>query len=486
MPTTFFVDVNGSDASNGAYESPFFTINKALSSALNGDTIIVGPGTYGTSSVTNITINKSITINGPNSDISYNSVRNPECHLLNHRFAISNNTNNVEINGIHVTGPQLAGQNVFGGDNLTFSNLVVKNSIIEDINGMCLYYQGSGVRNGITFDNCKVSGIGNGTGIGTSSAFNPWLCKNVSITNCLIENVDFNGINLESVENATIKNNVIRNIGKSGVQLANECKGVFEIKNNDFSQLNCRYYGWGKENTRNKLINPYAPRTSNVESQPDWQFFYAGIKWFSNSNPLTHTGTYNIEYNTFDNCWCGYQFARELPKINGPVILFKNNVFQNNSHGDIMLYRPNTTNALYDFRENGLQEATFKVFDSGVATNNQYPNTESSLENWVDILTRNNSNNIVLAKSAQAIVLLEENKINIFSGTDINSIINFMINKQDEQGIESKITLVLQGNQVYTAFDSYLNNNIQSNVIKSKNKLILIKSNGLASIRYKE
>ena len=118
---------------------------------------------------------------------------------------------------------------------------------------MCLYYQGTGVRDGITFSGCKVSGIGNGTdvaatndptkyGTGNSSAFNPWLCKNVTIDNCLIENVDYNGINLESVENATVTNNIIRNIGKSGIQLANNCKGTFVINNNSFTQINCRYY----------------------------------------------------------------------------------------------------------------------------------------------------------------------------------------------------------------------------------------------------
>ena len=400
------------------------TITSALSFAPStGETIYVGPGTHGSTTITTLTLNKSVKINGANIDVSYKSTRNVETHLLNHKFDIL--ANNVEINGIKVTGSNLAGQTVFGGDNKTFNNLVVKNSIIEDINGMCLYYQGTGVRDGITFSECKVSGIGNGTdGKGTSSAFNPWTCKNVTINNCLIENVDYNGINLESVENATVTNNIIRNIGKSGIQLANNCKGIFVIKNNIFTQINCAYYGWGKINIRNNLVNPVAPRTVSGTSDPDRQFYYAGIKWFSIANPLVHIGSYAIEDNTFDNCWCGYQFARELPSTGGPIISFKNNTLQNNTHGDVMIYRTNSTNALYNLKENGIENASIKVFDWSKTLGNEVDN----IEQWSSVLQRGSRNTIVLDKTSPALVQVETGKLITLQNMSINSVLDKAVN----------------------------------------------------------
>ena len=385
-----------------------------------GETIYVGPGTYGSSTITTLALNKSVKINGANIDVSYKSTRNAETHLLNHKFDIL--ANNVEINGIRVTAPDLAGQTVFGGDNKTFNNFVVKNSIIEDINGMCLYYQGTGVRDGITFSQCKVSGIGNGTGTGTSSAFNPWLCKNVTINNCLIENVDYNGINLESVENATVTNNIIRNIGKSGIQLANACIGTFEIKNNEFTQINCRYYGWNKINTRNNIVNPVAPRTVSGTSDPDWQYYYAAVKWFI---PVTNTQIVGntIENNLFDNCWCGYQIARELPSTGGPSISFKNNTLQNNTHGDFMIYRPNTTNVLYNLKNNGIENASIKVFDW-----DKDGNGADTIEQWSSVLQRGTTHTIVLAKLSPALVQVETGKLITLQNMSINNVLDKAVN----------------------------------------------------------
>ena len=423
MPTYNVSNTGNDSTGDGSIQTPYATINRAITEAVNGDVIEIAAGTHGSTTITTLTLNKSVKINGANIDVSYKSTRNVETHLLNHKFDIL--ANNVEINGIKVTGSNLAGQTVFGGDNKTFNNLVVKNSIIEDINGMCLYYQGTGVRDGITFSECKVSGIGNGTdGKGTSSAFNPWTCKNVTINNCLIENVDYNGINLESVENATVTNNIIRNIGKSGIQLANNCKGIFVIKNNIFTQINCAYYGWGKINIRNNIVNPVAPRTVSGTSDPDRQFYYAGIKWFSIANPLVHIGSYAIEDNTFDNCWCGYQFARELPSTGGPIISFKNNTLQNNTHGDVMIYRTNSTNALYNLKENEIENASIKVFDWSKTLGNEVDN----IEQWSSVLQRGSRNTIVLDKTSPALVQVETGKLITLQNMSINSVLDKAVN----------------------------------------------------------
>ena len=457
---------------NGTSKKPFATVQKAIDIAVINDTINVSAGTYGSSTVTILSLNKSVKINGANLDVSYNSTRNAESHLLNHRFNVL--ANNVEINGVRVTGPNLAGQSIFGGDNQTFNNLVVKNSIIEDVNGNCLYYQGTGVRDYITFSHSKVSGIGNGTdGTGTSSAFNPWLCKNVTINNCLIENVDYNGINLESVENATVTYNIIRNIGKSGIQLANNCSGTFLISNNTFTQINCRYYGWGQTNTRNTIVNPVAPRTVSGTSGSDWFYYYAAVKWFVTTNSQIF-GSSTIEYNSFDNCWCGYQLARELPSTGGPSILFRNNILQNNTHGDVMIYRPNTTNVLYNLKDNGLQDASIKVFDWDTKINDTYIDP---IEQWSSVLQRGTSHTIVLAKASPALVQVGAGELILLKNMLIATVMsmavmgdtiidgnNNYISMNNTNYIGSKaIIAVPSPNNIITNAQGTLNITIQSN-----------------------
>ena len=42
----YFVSTTGSNTNNGQSATPFLTITKAITSAVNGDTIVVQPGTY--------------------------------------------------------------------------------------------------------------------------------------------------------------------------------------------------------------------------------------------------------------------------------------------------------------------------------------------------------------------------------------------------------------------------------------------------------
>jgi len=89
-----FTTAVGDDANPGTKASPVATINYALSLAQAGDTIYVDAGTY---PMENLTINKSITILGPNYNISpnnaanktqYNSGRNAEAIIPNASFVV--------------------------------------------------------------------------------------------------------------------------------------------------------------------------------------------------------------------------------------------------------------------------------------------------------------------------------------------------------------------------------------------------------------
>ena len=60
---TYYVSTTGNNADPGTISQPFLTINYGISQASAGDIIIVDAGTY----IENVTVNKSLTILGPNS-----------------------------------------------------------------------------------------------------------------------------------------------------------------------------------------------------------------------------------------------------------------------------------------------------------------------------------------------------------------------------------------------------------------------------------
>lgn len=56
--STYYVSKLGLDTNNGSQASPFLTIGKGITTAVNGDTVIVGDGTY----IENLVVDKGITL----------------------------------------------------------------------------------------------------------------------------------------------------------------------------------------------------------------------------------------------------------------------------------------------------------------------------------------------------------------------------------------------------------------------------------------
>ena len=128
-----YTSAPGSDANPGTAALPFATLTKAMTTAVAGDVIYVDAGTYPT---INFTINKSITILGPNHNITpldatrmeYNESRNEEAFINGSSIGIA--ANNVVIKGlVFDPGARIAISK--GNNGLSFSNITIaKNGFI--------------------------------------------------------------------------------------------------------------------------------------------------------------------------------------------------------------------------------------------------------------------------------------------------------------------------------------------------------------------
>jgi hypothetical protein len=113
MPNTYYVATTGSDTNSGTIEYPFLTLTYAITTAINGDTIIVMSGTYnyGTSFSNNvININKELTIIGRE---NVNGTR-PIINIItaSENTAVLCNASNITLKGIEfVHNPALTGSN---------------------------------------------------------------------------------------------------------------------------------------------------------------------------------------------------------------------------------------------------------------------------------------------------------------------------------------------------------------------------------------
>ena len=212
---TVIVD-NTSNLSEQVFSSPYIP---------DGTTVQLAPGTYSN----NINIDKSITLKGANANES----------VITGTITINNPSLDVVIDGLkfETTGHIMSSSNNQG------TNLTIQNCVADGLSNTFVYTSGSNdARMGeITVKNNKVTNI-----IGNNlSAFNLWNASEHEITGNYVENVTFHAFNLDStVGNVLFENNIIKNTGKGGIQLANYTTGESVIiRNNTFENVaNKPYY----------------------------------------------------------------------------------------------------------------------------------------------------------------------------------------------------------------------------------------------------
>lgn len=235
-----FTSSVGNDLNAGTAAAPFATIAKAYQTAVAGDIIYVDAGTYTTA---NISLSKSLTILGPNYNISpldatrmeYNESRNPEAFINGSSLTIA--ASNIIIKGL-VFDPGAKIQISKGNNSLSFSNITIaKNGFLVTSNQGAINLFGNGtspsasanytiddngfVQNGnsivqmVTLNAMDAVTISNNSflnGDGTPFTQTPIhlgansLVSNITINNNVI-NEAFTGIFSNQISNILIENN---------------------------------------------------------------------------------------------------------------------------------------------------------------------------------------------------------------------------------------------------------------------------------------
>ena len=219
LPNTLHVSyMNGNDANNGSEETPFQTINKALTSVRNGGVIKISSGTYNEK----LKIDKSISLYGLNKETTiiksdepiqliqgssstviqnisilgkYSSTDN--MYLVNDSNNINSGINvytegnvnipidNIVIDNVHVSKCG----NGINFNNISSTNIIIKNSTIEDNAGVGVRISSNvATMDGFTIDNCIIRENNlNAINSNPSGKYHP-NCTNYLIRNTIIHN----------------------------------------------------------------------------------------------------------------------------------------------------------------------------------------------------------------------------------------------------------------------------------------------------------
>ncbi|SOE22909.1 Right handed beta helix region [Spirosomataceae bacterium TFI 002] len=221
-----------SDNTFATLVNSFFSIQDAVDAASSGNGIEVVAGTYNES----INVNKSLTIKGPNADISPNTgTRIAEAVLVNlssgRGFTISNGNTDVTISGFKFDGGSPIHDGNDTGNPMT-SNVTFSKNLVVNAHAI---YAGTNTSwaDLIIIDN-KFEDI-NATA--TSSAMQVSHTSTTSITDNTFTNVNYAAMVIDATPTVNISGNTIDGTGYQGIQIAGAV-GDVTVENNKISNAN--------------------------------------------------------------------------------------------------------------------------------------------------------------------------------------------------------------------------------------------------------
>lgn len=207
--------------------------------------IDVAAGTY----TENLTINKSVTLLGPNSTISPNTgTRVAEAVITppTNSRAIEIQSSNVTIKGFKITGANLtwgqtavitAGNSSLGGSTIS-NNVLIEKMWLDNNKGHGIYTNsepGTACDKWTITDNRITNTLSNSPSVSFWTGMNLWKMSDLTLTNNVVDGVsDWGGIQLETVAKGTISGNTISNIADNGLQIAFGCYDL-TVTNNTIS-----------------------------------------------------------------------------------------------------------------------------------------------------------------------------------------------------------------------------------------------------------
>ncbi len=295
-PITRYVNTSGSWGSNAPCYS---TIQAAINASNKGDVIIVDAGTYTEALI----INKEVTILGPNAAVSPNGgsrVAEAVINLTAGNRTINLFANNITIKGFEIKNSANAGA-IMAGNFSGFkavTGITIEKNYLHDMSGSAIlcYITGSGTFQWTITDN-KISNTTLATYFGGGYGSGVKITKgtNCSITNNVLTNIGFTGIDVWQMQTLTISGNTLTTLVDNGMQV---------VGTN--SNLNI---------TNNTITNANYPSATLGQG---------GIKLFGSPTNLSVTG------NTVTGC--GSAFAVE-PNNNAAGASVNNNNFSGNTYG---------------------------------------------------------------------------------------------------------------------------------------------------------
>jgi hypothetical protein len=217
MPFNITSDVSGTGTGynpvrNTTQNTYFCTIQSAIDAATANDVIVVPAGTYAES----LNINKALSILGPNASTSPNGgsrVAEAIINLSTGTRSIYINASNITIKGFEIINSANAGA-IMGGAQIqgisynTPTNIVIEKNYMHDLSGSAILLLGAyQLTNWAwTINDNKIDRTTLGTyfGGGYGSGIKMWTGSNCSITNNVLTNIGFTGIDVGWIQNSTI------------------------------------------------------------------------------------------------------------------------------------------------------------------------------------------------------------------------------------------------------------------------------------------
>jgi len=219
-----------SDGARGAtvfVPGEYATIQGAIDAAQAGDTIEVSSGSYAGA----VTITKSITLRGPNHEISPNTgARLPEAVITGVVAASTALSGQIVIEGFRFTGatPLLS----HGAAGVHHDFVFCKNLIDGGSAQLAIFTSGpTSTATALIDDNRFLQMAGNAMQLAAVGSIE------ATITNNVIDGTVTAGINTDGLSNSIISGNLISNTGQQGVQIAGISSNV-RISGNTFTNTN--------------------------------------------------------------------------------------------------------------------------------------------------------------------------------------------------------------------------------------------------------
>jgi hypothetical protein len=341
-PSIWYVAPTGNDRNPGNITHPFQTLQKAINTSHDGDTIYLREGTYNkiSSSFTGILINRSGT---PDSWYTITGYPGERAVLNGRGFILSTNYALLDI-----------GTATRGESYIRITNLVIENSSRD---GIHIVQQGTHTSHHIQIDNCTIRNCARrGLLVWSTNPNRAW-CHNLTVENCTINKTQTSlsmgeGVTFSGCKDVSFHHNTLTNCPKIMLDFANNTKNCAVYKNTiittqgtgiklDGSQSRT-VSAWDENISiyNNNFSGTYTAVKIGVEKKGgcknisiynniiNTKSAYPGLKLEGVTGYTQRLETIVIKQNTIQVSGEGSPFQIEVPQTKLRNIIVANNIFQ--------------------------------------------------------------------------------------------------------------------------------------------------------------